>query len=341
MSTKSCFSFNHYLQYAVKLCNELYDDGFFIIIRNYKFHLRAVVVAFSVDIKFKDECLVMKQGGYFRHCYCYHPGEAFNGTVSYPFSRDYGLRSRRSFLFDAFVATTYAPVCKPRATSFRGVKMESPLLSLKSFHCPRYITIDALHVFDHGIIKLFLSAWLGKRTHHSLPYSLRQLDRLPWVISKENQENIEQDIANLKLPDQITRKVRSLEDFNIWKADEFRVFALYISLPLLENRIPRALYLHWKLFVKGYKILLKPQVYSGEIEEAEKKLLKFYNDISSLYHPSFCTIKVHYLQHVCNFVRDFGPLNNYSTDRFESVNGKITRSNNAKYQVEKHLIGNI
>jgi hypothetical protein len=132
--------------------------------------------------------------------------------------------------------------------------------------------------------------------------------------------------------------IRNLADFNNWKGNKIRVFTLYFSLPLLQSRLPRASYLHLILFIDGYKLLLKPYLYAGEIDKAEKKLLKFYNDIGILYHNNFCKIKLHYLNHVCHSIRDIGPLENYSTDKFDPVNVKISRSNNAKYQVEKHLI---
>jgi hypothetical protein len=248
------------------------------------------------------------------------------------------LRTNESFAFDSLIATKYAPLHKSKATSFRGIKGESPLLNLRQFQMPRFIPVDALHVFDHGIIKLFLSAWLGNRTTRLLDSRYHVLTTLPWVMSKQKVDAIERDISNLHLPEQISRRVRSLRDYKHWKGDEFRVFALYISLPLLKNRLHDALWLHWKLFVEGYKILLKPEIYAGEIDVAEEKLLKFYHDINRLYDPSFCTIKVHYLEHVCDSVRDFGPLGNYSTDMFESVNGKFSRINHAKFQVESHLI---
>jgi len=54
----------------------------------------------------------------------------------------------------------------------------------------------------------------------------------------------EQDISTLKLPEQLSRRVRSSSDFNnSWKGDEFQVFLLYDRLPLLESRLTRALYL--------------------------------------------------------------------------------------------------
>jgi len=300
-------------------------------VANKSFRVSALVVTFAVDIKAKDECLAMKQGRFFPCCYCYHRGICINNTVAYPFQASSNdLRSNQSYLFDSFVISKYAPLCKPKTTSFRGIKAETPLLKLKNFQCPRYFPVDALHVFDHGIIKLFVTAWLGKRTTRLLNHRYQHLDTLPWLLSKKLINDIEKDINSLRLPDQLSRRVRSLKDYKHWKGDEFRVFALYVSLPLLANRLPMALWLHWNLFVDGYKILLKPQIHAGEIDIAEQKLQKLYHDINILYEPSFCTIKVHYLEHVCESVRHFGPLLNYSTDMFESVNGKFSRINNAK-----------
>lgn len=245
MSTKACSSFHHYLQYAVKIVNKLCEIGYTVTVANKRFRIRALVVTFAVDIKAKDECLAMKQGGFYRCCYSYHPGVSINGTVAYPFQgTSYDLRSNQSYLFDSFVITKYAPLFKPKATSFRGIKAEAPLLKLKNFQCPRYFPVDALHVFDHGIIKLFVTAWLGKRTTRLLHHRYQHLNTLPWVLPKKQIDDIERDINNLRLPDQLSRRVRCLKDYKYWKGDEYRVFALYVSLPLLVNRLPMALWLH-------------------------------------------------------------------------------------------------
>jgi len=49
-----------------------------------------------------------------------------------------------------------------------------------------------------------------------------------------------------------------------------------------------------------------------------------------LYGPDFCTIKVHQLIHVANVVRNYGPLRNVSSYRFEDINGRVVKMNLAK-----------
>jgi hypothetical protein len=124
MSTKNCSSFEHYLKYTIQTLNTVWENGFHVSIANNNFRIRSLVVAFSVDIKAKDECIAMKQGGFYRCCYCYHPGKSCNGTVAYPFQgKTYDLRTNESFAFDSFIATKYAPLHKSKATSFRGIKV--------------------------------------------------------------------------------------------------------------------------------------------------------------------------------------------------------------------------
>jgi len=85
MSTKNCSSFEDYLKYTIQTLNTVWENGFHVSIANNNFRIRSLVVVFSVDIKAKDECIAMKQGGFYRCCYCYHPGKSCNGTVAYPF----------------------------------------------------------------------------------------------------------------------------------------------------------------------------------------------------------------------------------------------------------------
>lgn len=103
-----------------------------------------------------------------------------------------------------------------------------------------------------------------------------------------------------------------------------------MSEEVLFGLLPHEYYVHWCTFVRAYRILSKKRVYGWEIDHAERLLRDFYEGVELLYGEDFCTIKVHQLIHTAAVVRNFGPLPNVSSYRYEDINGRIVKMNLAK-----------
>ncbi len=102
------------------------------------------------------------------------------------------------------------------------------------------------------------------------------------------------------------------------------------SEEVLEGLLPEDYLSHWRLFTRAYRILVQEEITGHEIDYAELLLHTFYNGVQDIYDGALCTIKVHQIIHAATVVRNFGPLPNVSSYKFEDMNGKIVERNKAK-----------
>jgi hypothetical protein len=102
-----------------------------------------------------------------------------------------------------------------------------------------------------------------------------------------------------------------------------------MSEEILKGILPEVYYVHWSLLVEAYRILMKKCIKTHEIDYVEYLLDAFVYGVDVLYGSKYCTIKVHQLLHVGKTVRNFGPLSNVSSYKFESINGDIMEQNTA------------
>jgi hypothetical protein len=103
-----------------------------------------------------------------------------------------------------------------------------------------------------------------------------------------------------------------------------------VSEEVLEGLLPDEYLQHWRLFTRAYRILVQEEITGHEIDYAELLLQIFYDGVQDIYDGSLCTIKVHQIIHAATVVRNFGPLPNVSSYKFEDMNGKIVERNKAK-----------
>lgn len=66
-------------------------------------------------------------------------------------------------------------------------------------------------------------------------------------------------------------------------------------------------------------------------EVAKTALQQFVRNSSSIYDTFFVVYNVHSLLHICDDVKSYGPLDNYSCFPFESYLGKLKRQVRGKY----------
>lgn len=110
-----------------------------------------------------------------------------------------------------------------------------------------------------------------------------------------------------------------------------------MSEDVLKGLLPELYYIHWKLFIKAYRILSKASLTSEEILVAEACLQAFYKGVEEYYSPQYLTIKVHQLIHAPDAARNYGPLRNISSYLFEDLNGQLIDLNHATNNPIEHL----
>lgn len=94
--------------------------------------------------------------------------------------------------------------------------------------------LDCMHLICLGVVKKILQICI-----HG---DIKTIKFSGAVISK-----ISQDLCDISLwiPSEFARKTRSLEEFERWKATEFRLFLLYVGPVILRNYLPQNYLLHF------------------------------------------------------------------------------------------------
>jgi hypothetical protein len=122
-------------------------------------------------------------------------------------------------------------------------------------------------------------------------------------------QNINEKIVNIKfyISSEFVRKPRSLKEFGLWKATEFRLFLLYTGVVLLSS-INKDQYEHFLQLNCAIYILSNQFLISKYLNIAEKCLEKFVVDAKTVYGEDFVVYNVHNLLHLPYDVNKFGSL---------------------------------
>jgi hypothetical protein len=112
-------------------------------------------------------------------------------------------------------------------------------------------------------------------------------------------QNINEKIVNIKfyISSEFVRKPRSLKEFGLWKATEFRLFLLYTGVVLLSS-INKDQYEHFLQLNCAIYILSNQFLISKYLNIAEKCLEKFVVDAKTVYGEDFVVYNVHNLLHL-------------------------------------------
>lgn len=124
-------------------------------------------------------------------------------------------------------------------------------------------------------------------------------------------------------PGDFNRKPRSLVELPRWKATEFRQFVLYTGPVVLQDKIPQTYLNHFNSLHLAVFILSNNDLIRKHGSYANTLLKYFVEQFSSLYGKENISYNVHGLLHVCDDVKVFGNLNNYSAFPFENYLGQL------------------
>ena len=169
-----------------------------------------------------------------------------------------------------------------------------------------------MHVMS-GIAKQFTNYWFNTSKNS---YSLTLAEK----------EKINHTLRSIKVPKQVTRFCRVIEDRSHWKSREYENWILYYSIPVL-SKIPRffAYVDHWNLFVEAFYLLSQSIISKQDILRADTLLKDFVASTEELYSKSAMSYNVHQLTRLCQSVINWGPLQTHSGYPFEFYNGILVK----------------
>lgn len=319
-----------FLDPFVDTMNELSSNGVKCIINDQETLIKVYPIVCCVDSVARAPMMDMTLfNGKFGCPWCLHEGKWVSnpmkpksGSHKYPLTdKIVKIRNLNDTLKHMETATLLNPCF--------GFKGPSPLIRLISFNIIEGFVPDPLHIFS-GIGKQFSNIWFGVKGKFS------------GLVSKEELNNVNSIMKDLKVPCQIGRLCRTLEDRAFWKAREWENWILYYSIPIIQLVLKNTkLINHWLLLVEAFYILLKEKITIYEIDHADALLHEFVCNTELLYSDVQMTFNVHQLLHLAKSVVNWGPLWAHSTYGFESGNGDlldvIHAAKGVHHQVCRHI----
>lgn len=188
----------------------------------------------------------------------------------------------------------------------------SPLKELNVGFVSQFV-LDYLHLVCLGIVRKIISLWMKG------PLSSR--------ISAQSLSVVSASLSDLRqsLPREFARKPRSLYEFRMWKATEFRQFLLYTGPVVLHGKIPDLQYRNFMLLSVAIRMLVSESLCSSYCDYVEKTLEYFVKDFAGMYGADELVYNVHSLTHIVQDVRQYGPLDNISCFPYENMLGELKR----------------
>ncbi|RXG54840.1 BEN domain-containing protein 5 [Armadillidium vulgare] len=128
---------------------------------------------------------------------------------------------------------------------------------------------------------------------------------------------LDKKLFEIKVPNYINRKPRSVSKWKFWKATEFGNF-LYYYIFILENILPVEYYKHILHLRAGLMLLLKRAVAKDDVIKANEHFHNFVCYFEILFGVQYSTFNIHMLLHLSQSVKKCGPLWGFSAFPFEN-----------------------
>lgn len=266
--------------------------------------------------------------GYDSCSYCEHPGELIDGYVKYPHQNCLNKRNHKDAVKQMLIAHKKNMTTPGNQnTKVKGFKGICPLVAAPGFDVINGFAIDYLHSICEGVVKHLLSLWFDTINHGKDFYI------------KPSIEKVNENIAKIQLPSEISRSPRSLKERHQWKANELRAWLLFYSCGALYGILKKRFLKHYVKLVVAVKIYLQEVITPADMGKAKTNIENFGREFESLYGKSNMRYNVHTISHIPDGVQNLGPLWAHSNFPFESNNGKLTNFVNAPKGVLHQICG--
>lgn len=136
-----------------------------------------------------------------------------------------------------------------------------------------------------------------------------------------NHENISCTLLSLKtfVPREFQRLPRSLSVLAYWKATEFRQFILYTGIVVLKDSVNSEIYEHFLTLHAAIRMMACPKTCRANVHVSQNLLQNFVDNFATLYGADKLSFNIHNLLHICDCVKQFGPIDSFSAYKFENM----------------------
>ena len=279
--------------------------------RNNPLLIKGCLLCGTGDLPAKSLFLRFKYfNGYYGCPHCKSPGGRYpvgqSSVHVHPYERNLPLRSHGEI-------PVYATAAFNLQRSVYGVKGLSELYHIM-IDMISGIGIDAMHGIFLGHAKLLIKLWFSS-DHNGQPFSISGLLKI-----------VDERLRKMRPPSFVQRMPRSIEKcLVLWKAQEFKLWLMYYSIPCLIGLLPEEYLDHHMKLVSAVFLLSQESIAPEQVHAASNLFNEYVSDFQRLYGLRYMSINVHQMLHLSQCVLDLGPLWVYSCFTMEDLNGKLTR----------------
>lgn len=190
-------------------------------------------------------------------------------------------------------------------------KGASPLLQLDVGLVSQFV-LDPMHLVYLGVMRKLLNLWLK--------------GPLPTRIGSQSKAAISRKLEEISkyMPSEFSRKPRSLNELDRYKATELRAFLLYTGPVCLLKNIHESLYKNFLLLSVSMR-LLSGDLNSENVQAANEYLIAFITHFENLFGPRHLVYNIHNLSHLIDDVNKYGSIDKFSAFPFENYLGSLKR----------------
>lgn len=187
--------------------------------------------------------------------------------------------------------------------------------NLEYFDLVRDVPLDAMHLFDFGLMKRMFDYLM--RTKYPIPNVtlspaiLRQFDA--------SFQSLNPFISRVDF----ARQPRSIKELPRWKSAEFRQVLLYTGVVIFKKYLSSAFYLHFLHLHYAVKLLSSSPWYREDNETAFQLIQRFILKAPELYTDKFVCYNLHAAYHVPHQSLHHGPIYGYSAYIMENHYGHM------------------
>jgi Transposase family tnp2 len=311
---KSKPSFTTFLTPFVEQCNSLSEEGLSWEAEGVKLQSKVFFTIVAADSVARAPLQGLKQyNGSYSCPKCLNKGQShtlFEGGNKWIFLPGvYAVRNKRQFL--RHVKVLQKQLSRGGRQDCFGVNNFSPFLHLLQFDIVKGFIIDYMHTGLLGVLRRITFTLISSQNSNQ-----------DFYLGPRSQDLINARLAKVKIPSEVNRTMRDLNEIAKWKANEWKVWML-VCVPILNGILEERYLLHLCQLVVGLLLLLGDDILPEEINFAEELLIDFNRTTLEYYSADEMTYNNHLLTHAADCVRDWGPLWAYSLFQFENANGVL------------------
>ena len=175
--------------------------------------------------------------------------------------------------------------------------------------------LDPMHLVHLGVVKRMIWSWIKGPIGNGCRISVNTARQISASLIS----------CHPYAPREFVRKCRSLDEFERWKATEFRQFIIYSGVVVLKGKLSVPFYHHFLLLAVSIFCLSSSVFLSTHCDYADDLLKLFVHNWAGLYGRDMLVYNVHGLAHLAQDAKLYGPLDSYSAFPFESFLGRLKK----------------